>query len=370
MLDNLFIFICFIGVAALNAGFGTLEASMCQEKNTVNVLTKNLLVFVIAVIAYYFVGYKIMFPTEAIEGNEMFFLFQSAFVATSCSIISGAVAERIKLISFLIFSTVMCGVIYPFSGNFVWSSGAWLTELGFTDFAGSTVVHSVGAMAALAGIIVLGKRRKGLSIPGHNLSLGFIGLFILWLGWFFFNAGSELAFTENIGSITLVTLMGSIFGCFGTYFLQTLRGKKPDLGYLMNGVLAGLVSITAGANVLTIEEAMITGFIAGIVVVSSVETIKKLKLDDVVGAISVHGTCGILGTLAVGVFGHASILSQLLGIGVINTYVLIVSIILWLVLKLTIGIRVSEREETLGLDLSEHDSRAYPDFVIDNVGMR
>lgn len=370
LIDILFLFICSIMVIGMAIGFSLVESGLCQQKNTVNILTKNLIVFSISVIGYYLLGYKLMYDVPIVTPSEKInFLFQASFVATSATIVSGLVAERIKILSFMIFSLVLTSVLYPIQGSFVWNNG-WLAELGFTDFAGSTVVHSFGAFAGLAGTIVLGSRLKGLNVPGHNytsISTGGLLLYIFWLG---FNGGSELALTETVPHIALVTIAGGAVASVSTTLYLLVSRNKLDLSMIVNGLLAGLVSITAGANVLTINEAIITSFIAGILVVKSVQILKWYKIDDVVGAFSVHGTCGILGTLALGVFGHAPITTQLLGVVFINFYSFITSMAIWVLLKLTIGIRVSPEEETLGLDLTEHGQRAYADFVIDNVSIR
>lgn len=371
LLDILFLFICSGMVITMNLGFALVESGLCQAKNTVNILAKNLIVFSLAVVGYYLIGYKLMYNVPIVTPSEKInFLFQTAFVATAATIVSGAVAERIKFGAFVLFSIILTSILYPVSGAWVWNGG-WLAELGFTDFAGSTVVHSFGAFAALAGAIVLGKRRKGLDIPGHDMSLVTAGGLILYICWLGFNCGSELALTENIPHIAITTIGGGALGSIGAGLITWIRKSKVDLSMVINGMLAGLVSVTAGANVLGIKQAMLTGFIAGIVVYYSVKMFKFYRVDDPVGAVSVHGICGILGTLAVGLFGYSNLLTQIIGISAVNGFAFIASLVTWLVIKMLLGsIRVSPEDETLGLDLSEHGMRSYPDFVIDNVGIK
>ncbi len=392
MLDTVFILSSSILVIFMNAGFGMLEAGFCRQKNAVNILAKNLIVFAIATLAYWAIGYGLMYGEgNSIIGTQGFFfngdpalygddpypqavpaavsfLFQVAFAATAATIVSGAVAERIEFAAFLIFSTLLVAVSYPVTGHWVWDGG-WLSNMEFKDFAGSTVVHSVGGWAALVGALILGPRfgkyQEGRSsaIPGHNMGFATLGCLILWIGWFGFNPGSELAADANVPYIALTTNLAAAAGGTTATFTSWIKDGKPDISMIINGILAGLVGITAGCNDVSYVSAIIIGAIAGIIVVFSVGFFDNLKIDDPVGATSVHLVCGIWGTLAVGIFGSGNILTQIIGILAVGAFTVVFSAIVWTLLKVTIGIRVHEPAEIQGLDISEHGMEAYSGFV-------
>ena len=395
VLDSIFLLFCSVLVIFMNAGFGMLEAGFCRQKNAVNILAKNLIVFGIATLAYWAVGYALMYgdggpfigtsgfffsgdaaaygddPYPAAVPPAIGFLFQVAFAATAATIVSGAVAERIKFGAFLIFSTLLVAISYPITGHWVWDGG-WLSEMGFADFAGSTVVHSVGGWAALVGAAILGPRigkyQNGRisAIPGHNMGFATLGCLILWIGWFGFNPGSELAATANVPYIAVTTNLAAAAGGVAATFTSWLKDGKPDLSMIINGILAGLVGITAGCADVSYLSAVIIGLIAGVIVVFSVAFFDSIKIDDPVGATSVHLICGIWGTLAVGIFStnpDHNILTQLIGIVAIGAFTVIFSAIVWSILKFTVGIRVGEEEERRGLDISEHGMEAYSGFV-------
>ena len=399
VLDSIFLLFCSVLVIFMNAGFGMLETGFCRQKNAVNILSKNLIVFAIATIAYWAIGFGLMYGegnpfiglsgfffagdgTPYGDGNypeavpaAISFLFQVAFAATAATIVSGAVAERIKFDSFLIFSFLLVAVSYAVTGHWVWDGG-WLNSgedgaLAFTDFAGSTVVHSVGGWAALVGAAILGPRQGKYSsdgrvnaIPGHNMSIATLGCLILWIGWFGFNPGSELAATANVPYIAVTTNLAAAAGGITATFTAWAKDGKPDLSMIINGILAGLVGITAGCADVGYFSAVIIGGIAGILVVFSVAFIDQvLKIDDPVGATSVHLVCGIWGTLAVGIFGTGSFVTQLIGILAIGGFTVAFSAIVWLALQATLGIRVSAEEEIKGLDIGEHGMEAYSGFV-------
>lgn len=373
------------------AGFAMLEAGLTRTKNTATILTKNVGLFAIASIVYYFIGYNLMygegsalmgsFGTPGMEGGDGYpaasdFFFQVMFVATAASVISGSVAERMKMWPFFIFVVVLTGVIYPLQGHWTWGG----TELGgliagFSDFAGSTIVHSVGGWAALAGVLILGARKGKYGkdgsvkpIPGSNLPLATLGTFILWLGWFGFNGGSVLAMgtKADIDAISLVvasTNMGAAAGAIMAAVLTQLIYKKVDLTMVLNGALAGLVSVTAGPDI-GMGVAFIEGLVGGALVVFAVPFFDKMKIDDPVGALSVHLVAGIWGTLAVGIFNpDVTIMAQLKGIIVIGLFVFIVSFVVWYIIKMVMGLRVDEQEEYDGLDQHETGLEAYPEFI-------
>ncbi len=382
VLDSIFLLIASVLVIFMNAGFGMLETGFCRQKNAVNILAKNLFVFAIATIAYWAIGYGLMYG----EGNSfiglnsfffsdtgayeaIYFLFQVAFAATAATIVSGAVAERIHFGAFLIFSFLLVAISYPITGHWVWTEDGWLGAMGFSDFAGSTVVHSVGGWAALAGAAILGPRegkyRDGRinAIPGHNMSLATLGCLILWIGWFGFNPGSELAATENVAAIAVTTnLAAAAGGCTATA-TSWIKDGKPDLSMIINGILAGLVGITAGCNAVDNWEAVIIGALAGVIVVYSVAFFDQMRIDDPVGAVSVHLVNGVWGTLAVGIFGGGNIVNQIIGILAIGGFTLVFSVVVWMALKVTIGIRVDHEDELKGLDIAEHGMEAYSGFV-------
>ena len=392
VLDSIFLLLCSVLVIFMNAGFGMLEAGFCRQKNAVNILAKNLIVFAIATLAYWAVGYALMYGEgnafigtsgfffngdAAAYGDDAYpaavpaaisFLFQVAFAATAATIVSGAVAERIEFSAFLIFSTLLVAISYAITGHWVWDGG-WLSEMGFSDFAGSTVVHSVGGWAALVGAAILGPRvgkyQNGRisAIPGHNMGFATLGCLILWIGWFGFNPGSELAATANVPYIAVTTNLAAAGGGVAATFTSWLKDGKPDLSMIINGILAGLVGITAGCADVSYSSAVIIGLIAGVIVVFSVAFFDSIKIDDPVGATSVHLVCGIWGTLAVGIFGTGNLITQLIGILAIGAFTVIFSAIVWSLIKATIGIRVHTEQEIRGLDISEHGMEAYSGFL-------
>ena len=381
------------------AGFAMLEAGLVRTKNVTTQLTKNIALFSIASIMYWAVGFNLMYPGDWIIGGWFGgfaitslepvglaaadasldyasvgsdFFFQLMFCATTASIVSGTLAERIKLWPFLLFTVVLTGFIYPIEASWQWGGG-WLSEFGFSDFAGSTLVHAVGGLAALAGAIILGPRLgkyndgKVMPMPGSNLALATLGTFILWLGWFGFNGGSQLA-AGTVGDITDVsrifanTNMAAASGAVAALILTQVSYGKIDLTMVLNGALAGLVSITAEPLAPSLFGALITGAIGGVIVVYTVPLLDKLKIDDVVGAIPVHLFAGIWGTLAVA-FYTGGWVPQIVGIVAIGAFVFITSFVVWMILKATMGIRVSEEDEINGLDTSELGMEAYPEFV-------
>jgi Amt family ammonium transporter len=395
--NNTWMLVATFLVFIMHLGFASLEVGLTQAKNTVNILFKNTGIIAIGLLTYAFVGFNLMYPGDFngfvgwpadglfglnpgegaqtaayADGAYTFwtdFIFQAMFAATAATIVSGAVAERIKLGSFLIFSTIFVAVVYPIAGSWKWGGG-WLDGLGFYDFAGSTLVHSVGGWGALAGVIVLGPRigkyvgGKTKAIAGHSMPLATIGVFLLWLGWFGFNGGSVLSANPELVSLVFVTTsLAAAAGIMGAMATTWIVQKKPDLSMVLNGSLAGLVGITAGADVVSVNSAMLIGAIAGIIVVGSVLLLDKLHLDDPVGAISVHLVCGIWGTLAVGIFSaDHSIITQLMGVGGYAIFAFPAALLIFLGLKLTIGLRVSEKEELGGLDVGEHGMEAYGGF--------
>ncbi len=388
-------------VFIMHLGFATVESGLTRSKNTVNILFKNTLIPCIGLLTYALCGFNLMYPGFA-EGSHSYFgfagfgisisddlasltsnynpgytywtdfLFQGMFAATAATIVSGAVAERIKLGSFLVFSTLFVAIAYPITGSWKWGYG-WLNDLGFYDFAGSTLVHSVGGWGALAGVMILGPRigkykdGKAQPIMGHSMPLATIGVFLLWLGWFGFNGGSVLSANPGLTSLTLVTTcLAAAAGGVGAALTSWITLKKPDLSMSLNGILAGLVGITAGADQMAAMSSTLIGLISGVLVVFSVFFFDKLKLDDPVGALSVHLVCGVFGTLAVGLFGAKAgmdqLKAQLIGIASIGAFTFIFAYVLFFIIKLVMGLRVSAEEETGGLDIGEHGSEAYPDF--------
>ena len=399
--NNTWMLISTFLVFIMHLGFASLEAGLTQSKNTVNILFKNVSIVAIGILTYAVCGFNLMYPGEFngyfgfagfgitnpigsagligyADGAYTYFtdfIFQAMFAATAATIVSGAVAERIKLSSFLIFSTVYVAIIYPVAGSWKWGAG-WLDQLGFYDFAGSTLVHSVGGWAALVGAILVGSRigkygQNGRIKPilGHNMPLATIGVFLLWFGWYGFNGGSVLS--ADPGGVSLVfvtTTLAAAAGIIGAMITSWYVSKKPDLSMILNGSLAGLVGITAGADVISPMNSVLVGFIAGVIVVLSVIQLDKLKIDDPVGAISVHLICGIWGTLAVGVFSAEHSLSvQALGVVAYVLFCLIGSALIFTILKYSIGLRVSEDEEIIGLDIGEHDMESYAGFQIFTV---
>jgi Amt family ammonium transporter len=411
--NNTWMMVATFLVFIMHLGFASLESGLTRAKNTVNILFKNTSIIAIGLLTYALCGFNLMYPGFE-EGSSSFFgfagfgldpgadytpkgyangaytywtdfLFQGMFAATAATIVSGAVAERVKLSSFLIFSAIYVAVVYPIAGSWKWGGG-WLATKGFQDFAGSTLVHSVGGWAALVGVLMLGPRLGKYSngtirpIMGHNLPLAAIGVFLLWLGWFGFNGGSVLsADAEGVSFVLVTTCLAAAAGVMGAITTSWLIQKKPDLTMALNGSLAGLVGITAGCDAVSVTGAVLIGLIAGVIVVISVITLDKAKLDDPVGAISVHLVCGIWGTLAVGFFARPDMLQgwettrsaligvQALGVVAYGIVCLIGAGVLFGILKATIGIRVGEEEEMRGLDISEHAMESYAGFQIFSV---
>jgi len=407
--NNVWMMVCAALVFMMHLGFASVESGFTQSKNTVNILFKNTAIVAIGILTYTICGFNLMYPGDAGAGlmfppfgldnfgisnpangdtveyyNGSYtyytdFLFQAMFAATAATIVSGAVAERIKLGPFLIFSTLFVGISYPITGFWKWGGG-WLDAAGFYDFAGSTIVHGVGGWGALVGAILLGPRigkygKNGEIRPilGHNMPLATIGVFLLWLGWFGFNGGSVLSADPGATSLTLVTTnLAAAAGVISSMVTTWVLFKKPDLGMVLNGALAGLVGITAGADQMSAMDAVIIGLVAGVLVVFSVRFFDKIKIDDPVGAISVHLVCGIWGTLAVAFFGAKStvdgqFMAQIKGIASVGLFSVIFAFVVFMILKITVGIRVSEAEETEGLDIGEHGAHSYPTFTKSNA---
>jgi len=382
----------------MQAGFAMVEAGFTRAKNAVNIIMKNLMDFSMGSIFYWAIGFGLMFgaTTTGWFGTTGFFLsdftpggdpwvlafwmFQVVFAATAATIVSGAMAERTKFVAYLLYSAVLSALIYPIFGSWAWGGlfhgSGWLEGLGFIDFAGSTVVHSIGGWVALAGAIVLGPRLgkytkdgKVRAIPGHNLPLAALGVFILWLGWFGFNPGSTTAASTDIALIFVNTNIAAAAGAILAMITSWIKFKKPEISMSLNGALAGLVAITAPCATVTPLSSVIIGSVAGVLVVLAVLFFDRIKVDDPVGAISVHGVCGAWGTLAAGIFNiggtSAKIIGiQLLGIGAAFIWAFTTGFILFKLIDATVGIRVSPEEETEGLDYGEHGARAYPDFQI------
>jgi Amt family ammonium transporter len=417
-IDTIWVVLTASLVFFMNLGFALVESGFCRSKNTVNILSKNFIVFAISCLAFYVFGWGLMFgngngwigwegmfalggadnsPTtgDAYQGaykaiawtgvplNAKFF-FQLVFAGTAATIVSGSVAERIKYLSFILFAFLLVAFVYPVTGHWIWGGG-WLATAGFWDFAGSTVVHSVGGWAALAGILVLGPRLgkygpggKVNPIPGHSMTSGVIGCFVLWLGWFGFNPGSTMAADGNaIAHIFMTTNTAAFMALLSATALSWIWDGKPDLGMSINGCLAGLVAITAPCAFVTVKASLIIGLLAGFLVVLAVKLLDRMQIDDPVGAVPVHLFNGVFGTLCVGLFavdkitgaatgnglfnggGMTLLIAQLKGIAAVGAYTLVVSLIFWYVIKAIIGLRVSKEEEQEGLDLGEHGQVAY-----------
>ena len=399
--NNLWILIATALVFIMHLGFASLEAGFVQRKNVVNILFKNSMIISIGLLTYYFIGYNLMYPAgdgvvanligdfgifdwaggatadyaAAAEAGDTYtgysdFIFQAMFAATCATIVSGAVAERVKLVPFLLFATLFVAISYPITGMWHWGGG-WLADMGFYDFAGSTLVHAAGGFAALAAIILLGARRgkyrangQITAIPGHSMPLAAIGVFLLWFGWYGFNGGSVLSADANGVSLVFVTTsLAAAAGGVASFFVGYALFKSYDLSMVLNGILGGLVGITAGADSMTGTSAILIGLIAGIIIPLSIVFFDKtLKLDDPVGATSVHGVCGIWGTLAVGIFStnpEHSFITQLIGTLSVGAFSFATSFGIFAALKAVMGIRVDEEEEIRGLDLGEHDMHAY-----------
>lgn len=395
--NNVWMMVCTALVFIMHLGFSTLEIGLTRSKNTVNILFKNVFIISMGILIYSIGGFNLMYPdaflldgflgfagfgleAPMVEGSLDLaynigytywtdFLFQAVFAATAATIVSGAIAERAKLESFFIFSIFLVGIIYPIVGSWKWGGG-WLEEAGFYDFAGSTLVHSVGGWAALVYITLLGARLGKFNgnvkpLEGHNIPMAAIGVFLLWLGWFGFNGGSVLSADPGATSFTLVTTcLAAAAGAISAIIVARIVSKSFDVTMGLNGILAGLVGITAGADSVSIGAAVIIGLIAGAIVVLGVNLMNKLKLDDPVGAVPVHLLNGIWGTLAVGIFVEDySFLTQLKGVLAIGLFVVVISYTILIILKKTIGLRVTKRVEMEGLDIHEHKMNAYPDFV-------
>jgi len=394
--NNVWMMICTALVFFMHTGFAFLEIGLTRQKNTINILFKNIFIITTGLLLYYLIGFNLMYPGEFngylgsivpginppengmtpayADGGYTWwtdFLFQAMFAATAATIVSGAVAERMKIGPFMIFTLLYVGFIYPIAGSWKWGGG-FLDQLGFYDFAGSTLVHSVGGWAALVAVWLLGarigkfKNGKTQAIPGHNIPLATAGVLILWLGWFGFNGGSVLSADPELTSLTLVTTcLAAAAGGVVAAMVSFIKYKNLDLTMFLNGILGGLVGITAGADVMTPESAIIIGAIAGVLIVFAVSFVDAIKLDDPVGAIAVHLICGIWGTLAVGIFSTNpahTFLIQLTGVACYAVLCIVSSFLIFYTLKKTVGIRVSEKEELEGLDTHEHGMDAYPDF--------
>ena len=411
--DIIWLLIAAVLVFFMQAGFAMLESGMARAKNTCNIMMKNLLDFSIGSICFFIFGYAFMYGDSsgflgwssdyfmmsiASNGQDntesISWLFQAVFAATAATIAAGAMAERTKFIAYVIYSAMITAFIYPIAGHWIWSGTGFLGGMGMRDFAGSTVVHSVGAWAGLAGAYLLGARkgkydRKGkpLPIPGHNMPMAALGGFILWFGWYGFNAGSTRAMTGGVAHIAVTTTLAAAAGTIGAALTTWIKFKKPDLSMSINGALAGLVSITASCASVSAGSSIIIGLIGGILVVFSALFVEsKLKIDDPIGAISVHGICGAWGTISVGLFGQAAIdvlywdestaitdglffgggfdqlVPQVLGVAAVFSFTFLSSLLLFFIVKKTIGLRVSPEEEEEGLDISEHGNEAYPGF--------
>jgi len=401
--NNVWMMVCTGLVFFMHLGFAFLEIGLTRQKNTINILFKNIFIITVGLLLYYIVGFNLMYPgefngflgsivpgisppengmtPEYASGGYTYwtdFLFQGMFAATAATIVSGAVAERIKIGPFMIFTILYVGLVYPIVGSWQWGGG-FLSSLGgeeggFYDFAGSTLVHSVGGWGALIAIYLLGARigkfgedGKPKAIPGHNIPLATAGVLILWLGWFGFNGGSVLSADPALTSLVLVTTsLAAAAGGIGAIILSTILTKNLDLTMFLNGILGGLVGITAGADLMSPNEAVIIGLLAGAIIVLGVSFVDRIRLDDPVGAVTVHLICGIWGTLAVGIFGDKAgtdqFLYQLAGVGAAGVFCCLAAFIIILTLKKTVGIRVSKDEEIEGLDINEHGMDAYSDF--------
>lgn len=398
VVDNMFLFFCAVLVIFMQPGFAMVEAGFNSAKNTVNILFKNVMDLCIGILLYFLVGYGIMYGGEPVLGGlfgwgqvgigafdgtvgsgvlhpQVDFLFQVAFAATAATIVSGSVAGRMKFSAYLVYSAVLTGLIYPISGYWKWGGG-WLDAMGFYDFAGSLIVHAVGGFAGLAGAIALGPRRgrfgadgKPRALPGHNLPLAALGVFILWVGWYGFNPGSQLLIstTGDASAVMMIAVNTSLAAAAGGLFAMLLTWilhKKPELSMALNGILAGLVGITANCDSVTNGEAIVIGIVAGILVVLGVKLLDALKIDDPVGAWPVHGLCGIWGGIAAGIFGGHPLGAQIIGSVVYPLWAFVTMFILFSILKAIGMLRVSPEEELRGLDIGEHGEEAYRGFQI------
>ena len=391
----------------MQAGFALVEAGFTRAKNCCNIIMKNLMDFSIGSLSFWLVGFGLMFGVSAsgfigtngflfdadAEGAIVpgafgwaFLIFQTVFAATAATIVSGAMAERTKFVSYLVYSIAITVIVYPIFGSWCWNGlvgageeSGWLESMGFLDFAGSTVVHSIGGWCALAGAIVIGARRgkyrdgKPVPMPGHNIPLAALGVFILWLGWFGFNPGSTTAVGGgDLAKIAVTTNLSAAAGAVVAMIVSWIMFKKPDVSFALNGALAGLVAITAGCDIMSPAMAALTGALGGLLVVFSCLAIEKAGIDDPVGAVSVHGVCGAWGTIAIGLFsseaGMGQLITQLIGVGAGFLWAFPVSFAIFYLIKITIGLRVSDEEELAGLDITEHGMHAYPPSMIDGVG--
>ena len=396
-LDYVWVVVAGALVFLMQAGFALLETGLTRAKNAANIIMKNVMDASAGAVVFFLVGFGLMFGTSAggwvgtdgfallgVEGQEptwtyLFFFFQAVFAATAATIVSGAVAERVNFKTYLIFSAIIVGVIYPVFGSWAWgglfNGGGWLEGLGFLDFAGSTVVHSVGGWAALAGALAVGRRAGSLdengdpvAIPGHSLPLAALGVFILWFGWFGFNAGSTTAGGTGIALIAANTFLAAGAGAVGAMAITWFRSGMPDVSMTLNGVLAGLVGITAGCDAVLPIGAVAIGLIAGVIVVYAALALEKV-IDDPVSAVAVHGVCGVWGTLAVAIFASSGFsLAQLgvqaIGVAAAFLWTFPISYAMFSVLKRVMGLRIDEETETGGLDLHEHGTVAYPEFLM------
>lgn len=400
-IDNLWVLLAGILVFFMQAGFALVEAGFTRSKNTTNILMKNVMDFCMGTLSFWAVGYALMYGdgTPFIGLNGFFlaglpaesgglslytsWFFQLVFAATAATIVSGAMSERTRFAAYFVYSIVITAIIYPIFGHWTWGGG-WLSELGFSDFAGSTIVHSVGGWAGLVGAIMLGPRRgrydkdgKPVQIPGHSIALGALGVFILWLGWFGFNPGSQLAAAgaDNINAVALVaanTNIAAAAGAFGALIVAWIFKGKPDLSYTLNGALGGLVAITAPCADVLPWSAVVIGLIAGFIVFFGMNMLEMIKVDDPVGAVPVHLFAGAWGTLALGLFstgsgllygyGSGQLIAQAIGVAACGIWTVGTTFILFSAIKMTIGLRVTAEEEELGLDYHEHGSEAYPDL--------
>jgi len=384
-LDSVWLVVAAILVMFMQAGFALVEAGFTRAKNAGNIIMKNVMDFSVGSITYWAFGFALAYGGSSLGGfigyGDVFlfndstrageWFFQVVFAATAATIISGAVAGRVKFTSYLIYTPFITGLIYPVVTHWVWGGG-WLSDIGFFDFAGSGVVHMLGGAAALAGVLIVGPRigkydEEGTarSIPGHSVTLGALGVFILWFGWYGFNAGSTLAAVgQDVATPAVTTTLAAAAGAIGAMFTAWLVTGKPDVGFTLNGVLAGLVGITAGTASLSFGASVLTGLIAGVIMVFSVMTLERFGIDDPVGAISVHGTAGLWGVLSVGLLStDASVGIQMIGASAIIAWAFGTSYVVFKVIDLTLGMRVTAGEEAEGLDRSEHGGQAYPEFV-------
>ena len=408
-IDTMWVLIAAAFVFLMQAGFAMVETGFTRAKNAGNIIMKNIMDFSVGSLVYWFIGFSIMFGTDIggligkidimAQGSydflglniptSAFLIFQTVFCATAATIVSGAMAERTKFKSYLIYSFFISLIIYPIVGHWIWGGG-WLSEMGFHDFAGSTVVHSLGGWAALVGAAVLGPRigkytkdGKSKAIPGHSLTLGALGVFILWFGWFGFNPGSTLSgmASEDIGHIFMTTNLSAAACALSTMILTWIKYGKPDVSMTLNGALGGLVAITAGTDVIGFGGAAVVGFLTSFVMLYGIEFIDKVaKIDDPVGAIGVHGISGAFGTIAVGLFavdgglffggGTALLTTQAIGVLAVAAWTLSTSFVLFKTIDMTVGLRVSEEEEDTGLDIHEHDIESYADFAPKSISIK